>query len=134
MKKKNIILFIILIAVLLIIFLSLKLIKPKSWIDNILKYDYEIYTLECDGTTNVLDKKELIEIKKKWKGLSNNGPFLGNINTCHKKIIIDYNGNIADIEIVDDTSIIVKEHNNDDYYIYYTNAKDLINYINKYFK
>ncbi len=133
MKKKKIILFISLIIVSLLIFLSLTLIKPKNWIDNILKTDYEIYTLECDGTTNVLDKKELIEIKKKWKGLSNNGPFLGNINTCHKKIIIDYNENIADIEIVDDTSIIVKENNNDDYYTYYTNANDLINYINKYY-
>ena len=134
MKKKKILLFIPLIVIILIIFLSLTLTKPKNWIDNILKNDYEIYTLECDGTTNILDKKVLVDIKNKWKDLSNNGPFLGNINTCHKKIIIDYTNIVADIEIVDDTSIIVKENNSDDYYTYYTNAKELINYINKYFK
>ena len=99
----------------------------------LLKQDYEIYSLSCDGTTNVLNKEVLKKIKKSWKNLSNNGPFLGDITTCHKKIIIDYNNNIVDIEIIDNSSIIIKENSSDDYYTYYTNADELVTYLNKYF-
>lgn len=133
MKKKKIIIIVLPIVVLSLIILLLPK-KQNSWIDSILKQDYEIYSLGCDGTTNILDKKELKEIKKKWKKLSNNGPFLGDVTTCHKKIIIDYNNNIVDIEIIDNSSIIVKEDNNDELYTYYTNASILVTQLNKYFK
>ena len=133
MNKKKKILFTILIIILVVIGLFLLSKKQKNWIDNILNNNYEIYTLACDGTTNILDNNVLKEIKNKWNKLSNNGPFLGELNICYKKIIINYNNDIADIEIIDRTSLIVKKNNKEDYYTYYTNAGDLITYLNKYF-
>jgi len=73
MKKNKIILIILPIIILSLIGVLLLTKKQNNWIDNILKEDYQIYTLECDGTTNVLDKKVLKEIKKYFKELSDNG-------------------------------------------------------------
>ncbi len=130
-KKALIALPIIILSITLILLLTK---KNNSWINSILKQDYEIYSLSCDGTTNILDKKELQEIKKNWKDLSNNGPFLGDLNTCHKKVIIDYNDDVVDIEIIDSSSIIIKENDSDDFYTYYTNASTLVARLNTYFK
>ena len=134
MKIKKLIIVVLPIIILSIIAILLLTKKSNNWIDNILKYDYEIYSLSCDGTTKILDKNTLKEIKNNWKNLSDNGPFLGDLNFCYKKIIIDYNSNIVDIEIVDNTSIIFKENSSEDYYTYYTNASDLVKQLNKYFK
>lgn len=133
MKNKKIILIILPIIILLVIGVLLLSKKQNNWIDNILKEDYEIYTLKCDGTTNILNNDVLKEIKKKWIKLSNNGPFLGDLNTCYKKIIINYNNDIVDIEIINNNSLILKESNTSDYYTYYTNADNLISYLNNYF-
>ena len=123
MKNKKIILIILPIIILLVIGVLLLTKKQNSWIDNILKEDYEIYTLKCDGTTNILNNDVLKKIKKKWNKLSDNGPFLGDLNTCYKKIIINYNNDIVDIEIINNNSLILKESNTSDYYTYYTNTK-----------
>ncbi len=133
MKNKKIILIILPIIILLVIGVLLLTKKQNNWIDNILKEDYEIYTLKCDGTTNILNNDVLKEIKKKWIKLSDNGPFLGDLNTCYKKIIINYNNDISDIEIINNNSLILKESNTSDYYTYYTNADNLISYLNNYF-
>ena len=133
MKNKKIILIILPIIILLVIGVLLLSKKQNNWIDNILKEDYEIYTLKCDGTTNILNNDVLKEIKKKWNKLSDNGPFLGDLNTCYKKIIINYNNDIVDIEIINNNSLILKESNTSDYYTYYTNADSLISYLNNYF-
>ena len=133
MKNKKIILIILPIIILLVIGVLLLTKKQNNWIDNILKEDYEIYTLKCDGTTNILNNDVLKEIKKKWIKLSDNGPFLGDLNTCYKKIIINYNNDISDIEIINNNSLILKESNTSDYYTYYTNADNLISYLTYYF-
>ena len=133
MKKNKIILIIIPVVVLAIILILLLTKKENNWVDNILKEDYEIYSLSCDGTTNVLNEKALKEIKKNWHNLSNNGPFLGNLDTCYKKILINYNNDVVDIEIIDESSIIFKESNNINNYTYYTNASTLVKELNKYF-
>lgn len=134
MKNKKVVLIILPIIILLVIGILLLTNKEQNnWIDNILKEEYQIYTLECDGTTNVLEDNVLKEIKNKWNNLSDNGPFLGNLDTCYKKIIIDYNSDIVDIEIIDDSSIILKESNSKEHYTYYTNANKLVAYLNKYF-
>ena len=133
MKKNKPIIIIIPIAVLAIIIILLSTKKENNWVDNILKEDYEIYSLSCDGTTNMLDEKSLKEIKKEWNNLSNNGPFLGNLDTCYKKILINYNNDVVDIEIIDESSIIFKESNNINNYTYYTNANALIKKLNKHF-
>ncbi len=133
MKNKKIILIILPIIILLVIGVLLLSKKQNNWIDIILKEDYEIYTLKCDGTTNILNNDVLKEIKKKWIKLSDNGPFLGDLNTCYKKIIINYNNDIVDIEIINNNSLILKESNTSDYYTYYTNADSLISYLNNYF-
>ena len=134
MKIKKIAVIILPIILLIVIGILILTNKQDNWIDKILKTDYEIYSLSCDGTTNILNKEVLKDIKNNWKNLSNNGPFLGNLNTCYKKIIIDYNNNVVDIEIVDKNSIIIKKNSNDDFYTYYTNANNLINELDKYFK
>ena len=133
MKNKKGVLIILPIIIILVTGVLLLTNKQNNWIDNILKEDYQIYTLECDGTTNVLDNKVLKEMKNNWNNLSDNGPFLGNLDTCYKKIIIDYNNNIVDIEIIDDSSIILKESNSKEHYTYYTNANKLVTYLNNYF-
>lgn len=133
MKNKKIILIILPIIILLVIGVLLLSKKQNNWIDNILKEEYEIYSLSCDGTTNILDKNVLNKIKSSWNKLSDNGPFLGDLNTCYKKVIINYNNDIVDIEIIDNTSIIFKESNNIDTYTYYTNASSLIKELNRYF-
>ncbi len=133
MKNKKIILIVLPVTILLVLGVFLLTKKQNNWIDNILKEDYEIYTLECDGTTNILDNNALKEIKNNWNKLSDNGPFLGDLSTCYKKIIINYNNDIADIEIIDNSSLIIKESNNTDYYTYYTNADNLITHLNNYF-
>lgn len=133
MKNKKITLIVLPIIILIVIGIFFLSKKQNNWIDNILREDYEIYTLKCDGTTNILNKDVLKEIKKKWNKLSDNGPFLGDLNTCYKKIIINYNNDISDIEIINNNSLILKESNASDYYTYYTNADSLISYLNKYF-
>jgi len=134
MKTKKRVVILLPIILIIIIGLFFLLEKKNNWIDNILKKDYEIYTLECDGTTNILDNNVLKEIKNYWGELSDNGPYLGNHEVCYKMVIIDYNDDIVDIEIIDNSSIIVKESKTNDYYTYYTKAQDLINYLNRYFK
>ena len=99
MKNKKIILIILPIIILLVIGVLLLTKKQNNWIDNILKEDYEIYTLKCDGTTNILNNDVLKEIKKKWIKLSDNGPFLGDLNTCYKKIETCIGGRYAFIQI-----------------------------------
>lgn len=133
MKNKKIILIALPVIILIAIGVLLLSKKQNNWIDNILKEDYEIYTLECDGTTNILNKDVLKEIKNNWNKLSDNGPFLGDLSTCYKKIIINYNNDIADVEIINNSSLILKESNENDYYTYYTNADNLISYLNNYF-
>ena len=137
MKKKNNNKYIItFFLILILIFATVLLLNRKNnLIDSLIKNsNYEINSLSCDGTTKVLDKKVLKEIKNNLKDLNNNGPFLGDLNTCYRKIIINYNNNLLDIEIVNKSSIIIKESKNSQYYTYYTNAENLINYLNKYFK
>ena len=133
MKNKKTLLIALPIIILIVIGIFLLPKKQNNWIDNILKENYEIYTLECDGTTNILDNNTLKEIKKSWNKLSDNGPFLGDLSTCYKKVIINYNNDIADIEIIDNSSLILKDSKNTDYYTYYTNADNLITYLNSYF-
>ena len=133
MKKKKIFITIVPLIVITLILILLLTPKQNSWIDEALKKEYEIYSLSCDGTTNILDKKVLKNIKKHWNSLVNNGPFLGNLNTCYKKIIIDNNNEIIDIEIIDETSIIIKTNESTDYYIYYTNASKLVKHLKQYF-
>lgn len=134
-KKKNdyiIIFFIILTLIAAALFL---LINKNSLIDNIIKDDnYEISAITCDGATKILDKKVLKNINNYLKNLNNNGPFLGDLYTCYQKIIVNYDNDLLDIEIINKSSIIIKESKNSEYYTYYTNADKLNNYLSKYFK
>lgn len=137
MKKKYVIIIIIIAIILLgVILLILPNKNNKTWIDNIIKKDnYQVSSLTCDGTTKVLDKSILKKIKKELKSATNNGPYLGDLNTCYKKIMITYDtDNLAVIEIIDDSSLIIKQNNSLDYYTYYTEANKLIKILNKTFK
>lgn len=133
-KKKYIIIILSILIITIAIFLLLNF-KKTSLINNIIKgNNYEISSMSCDGTTKVLDKGVLKEIKKHLKELNNNGPFLGDLNTCYPKIIVNYGNDLLDIEIISKSAIIIKESKKNEYYTYYIKADKLIEYLNKYFK
>ena len=75
-----------------------------------------------------LDNSIMSKIDSTWKELSNNGPWLGDTNTCYETISIEYdkNGIIQkrEILILDNNSIVLRINNNDTYYV---NATNLIN-------
>ena len=63
------------------------------------------------------------KIDSTWKELSNNGPWLGDTNTCYETISIEYDKN-GIILILDNNSIVLRINNDDTYYV---NATNLIN-------
>lgn len=122
--------FIIAIAVIL-----LSKNNNSTWIDEIINsQNYELTMTNCNGREKKLDKNSLISINNNWNNLSNNGPWMGNDNICYTTITISYenNGiiNFKKLLLLDDASLALVENNTS---TYYTNATDIINYINTLF-
>ena len=114
-----------------IIIISVILLKgtTNTWTKEILTSEsYEIYKIDCNNNETKLDNKIMNTIDKEWKSLSNNGPWLGDTNTCYETISIEYdkNGIIQkrEILILDNNSIVLRINNDDTYYV---NATNLIN-------
>lgn len=114
-----------------IILIALILIKgnKSSWTKEILNSNsYTITKIDCDNNETKLDNSIMNKIDSTWKELSNNGPWLGDTNTCYETISIEYdkNGIIQkrEILILDNNSIVLRINNNDTYYV---NATNLIN-------
>ena len=119
----NILIFIILIA-----FILIKGNK-STWTKEILNSNsYTITKIDCDNNKTKLDNSIMKKIDSTWKELSNNGPWLGDTNTCYETISIEYdkNGIIQkrEILILDNNSIVLRINNDDTYYV---NATNLIN-------
>lgn len=127
-KQYTIIGITILIFIILIAFILIKGNK-SSWTKEILNSNsYTITKIDCDNNKTKLDNSIMNKIDSTWKELSNNGPWLGDTNTCYKTISIEYdkNGIIQkrEILILDNNSIVLRINNNDTYYV---NATNLIN-------
>ena len=127
-KQYTIIGITILIFIILIAFILIKGNK-SSWTKEILNSNsYTITKIDFDNNKTKLDNNIMKKIDSTWKELSNNGPWLGDTNTCYETISIEYdkNGIIQkrEILILDNNSIVLRINNNDTYYV---NATNLIN-------
>ncbi len=127
-KQYTIIGITILIFIILIVFILIKGNK-SSWTKEILNSNsYTITKIDCDNNKTKLDNSIMKKIDSTWKELSNNGPWLGDTNTCYETISIEYdkNGIIQkrEILILDNNSIVLRINNDDTYYV---NATNLIN-------
>lgn len=114
-----------------IIIISFILIKNKNttWTKEILSSNsYTITKTDCNNNETKLDNSIMNKIDSSWKELSNNGPWLGDTNTCYETISIEYdkNGIIQkrEILILDNNSIVLRINNNDTYYVNATNLID----------
>lgn len=136
MNKKNYIIIgataLIFIVAIIVILLS----KDNSnWTTEVLNaQSYEISMLDCNGREKELDKDTLNTLSDKWSTLSNNGPWMGDNNTCYTTVTISYenNGivNTKEIILIDDTSLAFIEATGN---IYYTQAGDIISHLNSLF-
>ena len=127
-KQYTIIGITILIFIILIVFILIKGNK-STWTKEILNSNsYTITKIDCDNNKTKLDNSIMNKIDSTWKELSNNGPWLGDTNTCYETISIEYdkNGIIQkrEILILDNNSIVLRINNDDTYYV---NATNLIN-------
>lgn len=127
-KQYTIIGITILIFIILIAFILIKGNK-STWTKEILNSNsYTITKIDCDNNKTKLDNSIMKKIDSTWKELSNNGPWLGDTNTCYETISIEYdkNGIIQkrEILILDNNSIVLRINNDDTYYV---NATNLIN-------
>lgn len=109
--------------------------NSEDWTSDILKsQSYQITMEDCNGREKTLDNSTLTKLSEKWTNLSNNGPWTGDTTACYTKVTISYeNGSIIntkEIVIVDNSSIALIVGNNT---IYYTNASEVINYLNTLF-
>lgn len=130
MTKKQYIIIGVTILIFIII-ISFILIKNKNttWTKEILSSNsYTITKTDCNNNETKLDNSIMNKIDSSWKELSNNGPWLGDTNTCYETISIEYdkNGIIQkrEILILDNNSIVLRINNDDTYYV---NATNLIN-------
>ena len=127
-KQYTIIGITILIFIILIAFILIKGNK-STWTKEILNSNsYTITKIDCNNNETKLDNSIMNKIDSTWKELSNNGPWLGDTNTCYETISIEYdkNGIIQkrEILILDNNSIVLRINNDDTYYV---NATNLIN-------
>ena len=127
-KQYTIIGITILIFIILIAFILIKGNK-STWTKEILNSNsYTITKIDCNNNEAKLDNSIMNKIDSSWKELSNNGPWLGDTNTCYETISIEYDNNgiiqKREILILDNNSIVLRINNNDTYYV---NATNLIN-------
>lgn len=132
--KRNKILILLGVSLLFIIAITVIILnKDRNTLLSKIKSsdNYKIILENCDNTTKEIDKTNLETIEEKLKSISDNGPWLGNTNTCYQKISINYeNDNIIqklEIDVIDTSSIVITESKTSEYY---TNATEFINYIN----
>ena len=128
-KKQYIIIGITILTFIIIISFILIKNKNTTWTKEILSSNsYTITKTDCSNNETKLDNSIMNKIDSSWKELSNNGPWLGDTNTCYETISIEYdkNGIIQkrEILILDNNSIVLRFNNSDTYYV---NATNLIN-------
>lgn len=134
MNKKNYLIIGLTISAFVIAIITILILNNNKgdWTTDILKASsYEIRIINCNGREKELEQNVLTTLSGKWNTLSNNGPWTGNTNTCYTTITISYDTNgivkQKQILLIDETSLVLDLGTNT---IYYTNAKDIIDYLN----
>lgn len=134
MNKKNYLIIGLTISAFVIAIITILILNNNKgdWTTDILKASsYEIRIINCNGREKELEQNVLTTLSDKWNTLSNNGPWTGNTNTCYTTITISYDNNgivkQKQILLIDETSLVLDLGTNT---IYYTNAKDIIDYLN----
>lgn len=107
----------------------------NDWTTDILNsYSYEMTMKDCSGKEKKLDNNVLNTLSDKWNTLSNNGPWTGDASSCYTTLTISYDtdGIIREkkIVLIDNSSIAFLSGGSS---VYYTNASDIINYLNAQF-
>ena len=134
MNKKNYLIIGLTISAFVIAIITILILNNNKgdWTTDILKASsYEIRIINCNGREKELEQNVLTTLSGKWNTLSNNGPWTGNTNTCYTTITISYDTNgivkQKQILLIDETSLVLDLGTST---IYYTNAKDIIDYLN----
>ena len=134
MNKKNYLIIGLAISAFVIAIITILILNNNKgdWTTDILKASsYEIRIINCNGREKELEQNVLTTLSDKWNTLSNNGPWTGNTNTCYTTITISYDNNgivkQKQILLIDETSLVLDLGTST---IYYTNAKDIIDYLN----
>lgn len=139
MDKKNYLIIGATIAVFAVTIIAILLLgKNKGdWTKDILEAtSYQITMIDCNGREKQLENNVLNSLSNKWTNLSDNGPWMGDTNNCYTTITVSYDNNGTgvinkkEILIIDDSSLALIVGNNS---IYYTNAEEIINYLNTLF-
>ena len=103
-KQYTIIGITILIFIIIIAFILIKGNK-STWTKEILDSNsYTITKIDCNNNETKLDNSIMNKIDSTWKELSNNGPWLGDTNTCYETISIRFNN--SDTYYVNATNLI----------------------------
>lgn len=136
MTKKNYLVMGIVILIFLIIILYIFIIRKDTSLKKeiLSSQDYEIAMKNCNEVQTTFPKETVKKVLNKLDNISDNGPFTGNSDTCYNTITITYdkNGiiNYIEIKIIDTSSITIKLNGTTRYY---TNAKEVIDYLNNLF-
>jgi len=137
MNKKNYLIIggIILIFAIAIIAILLSGNNNNDWTTDIKEaQNYQMIMTDCNGRQKELDKNTLNTLANKWNNLSNNGPWTGNTTACYTTLAISYDTNgivkQKNIILIDESTLVLDLNTTT---IYYTNASDIINYLNSLF-
>lgn len=125
----------IIVFIIIIIIILLNKNSKENWITEILNSEkYEITMKNCNNQEKKLPNEVLQELSNNWNKVSNNGPWLGNNNTCYNTVTINFETNNiiqkTEILLIDDTSLVLNINNSS---TYYTNSSNINNYINSIF-
>ena len=86
---------------------------------------------QMDRTEANVEAKKIFD---KWNSLSDNGPWTGEEDKCYSTVTITYEKNNViqkrEIKIIDDNSIVLVLNDGNRYY---TNAKNVVDYLNELF-
>lgn len=109
--------------------------ENNNWTTDILNaQSYQITMTDCNNKERELDNNVLNTLSEQWDSLSNNGPWTGDTTACYTTLAISYDtdGIIRkrEIVIIDNSSLALLSGTSS---IYYTNANDIINYLNMQF-
>lgn len=137
MSKKSYLIIGITVAIFVIAIITILLSddNKEDWTTDILNSNsYEIIMTNCNDRQKTLENNTLNTLKEKWNSLSNNGPWTGNNNACYTTITISYDNNgivrQKQILLIDDSTLVLDLQT---ITIYYTNAKEVIDYLNTLF-
>lgn len=130
----------IIVGFTIVLFLGIMIVilisnNKDNWTTEILNSEkYEVLMDNCNNEKKTLPNKVLQELSKNWNELSNNGPWMGNNSICYKKVIISYEkDNViqeVEIQLIDDSSLVLNINNNS---TYYTKSININNYLNSLF-